>query len=149
MSLEHRGSAYYGDEQIQAGQKVMDLANRGPLRSLLLLLSFPLFSSPRSSFPPFYQFYESISLSCKVSIEGARAKQELRPPARLSLPPPHPSFFFPSSFHPGGCLKFLSPVGQSVQSSLSAQGHLCLSAQPQWGPFVARPCAGAYYCFFQ
>lgn len=31
MRLKHWGSAYYGDEQIQAGQKVMDLANRGPL----------------------------------------------------------------------------------------------------------------------
>lgn len=50
-----------------------------------------------------------------------------------------PLFTFPPlSFHPGGCLKFLSLFGRLVQSSLSAQGHLCLSAQPQWGLFVAR-----------
>ena len=61
MSLKHRGSAYYGDEEIQAGQKVMDLANRGPLRSLCppSYLSSPfLFTPPLTLFLlPFSQLY--------------------------------------------------------------------------------------------
>lgn len=36
-------------------------------------------------------------------------------------------------------MKFHSFIGRSGQSFLSAQGHLCLSAQPQWGLFVAGP----------
>lgn len=63
MSLKHRGSAYYGDEEIQAGQKVMDLANRGPLRSLCppSYLSSPfLFTPPLTLFLlPFSQLYVS------------------------------------------------------------------------------------------
>lgn len=45
MSPKHRGSAYYGDEEIQAGQKVMDLSNRGPFSfPPPLLLTSPLIS---------------------------------------------------------------------------------------------------------
>lgn len=46
MSLKHRGSAYYGDEGIQAGQKVMALANRGPLYSSTPPSHLCSFSSP-------------------------------------------------------------------------------------------------------
>lgn len=37
MRLKHGGSAYYGDERIQEGQKVTDLVNRGPLLFFFLL----------------------------------------------------------------------------------------------------------------
>ena len=61
MSLKHRGSAYYGDEEIQAGQKVTDLANRGPLCS-----STPPFSLSYSFLTQFLlpSIYKSTSLSC-------------------------------------------------------------------------------------
>lgn len=60
MSLKHRGSAHYGDEEIQAGQKVTDLANRGPLRSS----TPPWVSSSHSSFP------QSISVCSEKSNDG-------------------------------------------------------------------------------
>jgi len=45
MSLKHSGSAYYGDEEIQAGQKVMVLANRRSFPMPLPLTS-PLLFTP-------------------------------------------------------------------------------------------------------
>lgn len=62
MSLKHRGSAYYGDEEIQAGQKVTDLTNKGPLHSSTPSL-LPFFSPLLVLLP---LFYESSRLSCKV-----------------------------------------------------------------------------------
>lgn len=45
MSLKHQGSANYGDEAIQEGQKVTDLANRDSFCSSYLSFPFFLFSS--------------------------------------------------------------------------------------------------------
>lgn len=55
MSLKHRGSAYYGDEEIQAGQRWQTSLIGGPLLSSTLpsLLSCPfLFSPLLTSVPP-------------------------------------------------------------------------------------------------
>lgn len=88
------GSAYYGDEEIQAGQKVRDLANRGPHHHPLppSYLSFPLFSSPLL-LPP--SFLPSRSLVCPArSNEGARMLNRSCGLLLVLLFPPHPLLSF-------------------------------------------------------
>ena len=122
MSLKHRGSAYYGDEEIQAGQKVIDLANRGPLcsftpPSLLPLLSFPLNSSPNLILPPFLP-----SIVCPaMSNEGAHMLNRRCGLLLVLLFPFIPlilTFLFPLSFHPGGLFEVSLPL-PSVGSIIS------------------------------
>lgn len=114
MSLKHLGSANYGDEAIQAGQKVTDLANRDS------------FCSSYLSFPLLYSSFLLVFFTLTVHL--ARCNEEgdmLNCRASCLCFSSHASFFpLFYLFIQDAVLMFGSLVSWLLQSSFSAQNSL-------------------------